>query len=225
MKIKKIMPLVFLLICSFILNGMSRVYEEKTGDEVTTHRFNIVPANNGYSITLQSTTGSSVIKQTFELDKNLSALSWTFEYPGENIHVAASRTANTIRLKGRGRGKEIDKTFEIDEMPWNQTFNIGLEGFALGKESSMKFWAIGTKGPGYMKITRFKVKRKGNETIDVNGQKVEAVYVTISLTGLLSMFWTGHYWFRQADGTFLRYKGKNGPGKPVSVMELVSESD
>jgi len=225
MKIKNILIVLFVPICSFILSRMTRVYEEKTGKEVTTHRFVIEPSSSGYAIDLQSLTGDSVIKQKFELDRNLAALSWTFEYPGENINVIASRKGNKIFLKGRGRGKEIDKTFDIDELPWNQAFNIGLEGFAPAAENSLKFWAIGTRGPGYMKITKFKIKRKRNETININGKEIEAVYVTISLTGLLSMFWTGNYWYRKSDGKFIRYKGKNGPGKPVSVMELVSESD
>jgi len=75
-----------------------------------------------------------------------------------------------------------------------------------------------------MKITSFTVKRlKKPEVIKIMGQDVPAVHIKISLSGLLSMFWTGHYWFRQQDGVFVRYRGKSGPGKQVSVMELTEE--
>jgi len=225
MIIKNITGILLLSIFSFILTGMTRVYKERNGQEVTTHRFVIEPKDNGYSIDLESITGERIVKQKMELDRKLAALSWTFADPAEDIDVSAFRKGNKIYLKGRGRGKTIDKTFNINELPWNQSFNIGLEKFVLGQDKSMKFWAIGTKNPGYMKITKFKVKRKEKESITVNSQKVEAVHVTISLTGLLSMFWTGHYWYRVPDGRFLCYRGKSGSGKPKSVMELISESN
>jgi hypothetical protein len=159
------------------------------------------------------------------VDANLDTLAWTFENPGDNTKVSASREGNKIFLKGQSRGESIEKTFKINQLPWNQTFNIGLERFTLTPEKSMLFWAIGTKGPGNMKITRFKVKKKKIETITLKDNEIEAIHVTISLTGILSIFWTGKYWYRKSDGVFLRYKGKNGPGTGVSVMELISEID
>jgi len=224
MKISNRIIFAALLIVPFLLNGITRVYEEKTQDQLTTHRFDMEATPSGYSINLQSETGDTVIKQTFAVDTNLAALSWVFENPGENTKVTASREGNKIFLKGQTRGKPIEKTFKINELSWNQTFNIGLERFALSPEKSMVFWSIGTRGPGNMKITRFKVKKKGNETIKINGKEVEAVYITISLTGLLSVFWTGKYWYRKSDGVFLRYKGKGGPGTGISIMELTSET-
>jgi hypothetical protein len=225
MKISKRIIFVVLLIIPFLLNGMTRVYKERTKDQLTTHRFDIETAPSGYSVNLQSDTGDTVIKQTFAVDTNLAALTWAFENSKENTKVTASREGNKIFLKGQSRGKPIEKTFKINELSWNQTFNIGLERFALSPERSMIFWSIGTKGPGNMKITRFKVKKKRIETITINGKEVEAVYITISLTGLLSIFWTGKYWYRKSDGVFLRYKGKSGPGTGVSIMELTSETN
>jgi len=214
-----------LLIIPFLLNGMTRVYEEKTRDQLTTHRFDIESTPSGYLINLQSKSGDIVIKQTFAVDPHLAARTWAFENPGENTNITASREGNKIILKGQSKGSPIEKTFKINELSWNQTFNIGLEKFVLSPEQSMIFWSIGTKGPGNMKITRFKVKKKGIETITLNGKQVEAVYITISLTGLLSIFWTGNYWYRKSDGVFLRYTGKSGPGTGVSIMELTSEAN
>ena len=223
MKIKNI-SIVLVLLWSCLLSGMTRVYEEKNKDQVTTHRFVIEKKSTGYSIGLQSKTGDAVIKQKFEVNVNLATLSWTFENPKENTKVTAYRKGDKIFLEGQDRGEPIDKTFKINELPWNQTFNIGLEVFAVSPAKSMKFWAIGTKGPGNMKITKFKVKKKKIETVTLRGNEVEAVYITISLSGLLSIFWTGNYWYRESDGRFIRYKGKGGPGTGISIMELVSET-
>jgi hypothetical protein len=225
MKISNRLIFAAVLIVPFLLNGMTRVYEEKTQDQLTTHRFDIETTPTGYSVNLQSETGDTVIKQTFAVDTNLAALSWAFENSKENTKIIASREANKIFLKGQTRGKPIEKTLKINELPWNQTFNIGLERFVLSPEKSMIFWSIGTRGPGNLKITKFKVKKKKIETITIKGKEVEAVYITISLTGLLSIFWTGKYWYRRSDGVFLRYKGKNGPGTGISIMELISETN
>lgn len=225
MKISNGLILLLVLIVPFLLNGMTRVYEEKTKDQLTIHRFDIETTPTGYSVNLQSETGDTVIKQAFAVDTNLATRTWAFENSKENTKITASRDGNKIFLKGQTKGKPIEKTFKINELSWNQTFNIGLERFALSLEKSMIFWSIGTKGPGNMKITRFKVKKKGIETITISGKEVEAVYITISLTGLLSIFWTGKYWYRKSDGVFLRYKGKSGPGTGVSIMELASESN
>jgi hypothetical protein len=225
MKISNGLIFLLVLIAPFLLNGMTRVYEEKTKDQLTTHRFDIETTPTGYSVNLQSETGDTVIKQEFAVDTNLATRTWAFENSKENTKITASREGNKIFLKGQTRGKPIEKTFKINELSWNQTFNIGLERFALSPEKSMIFWSIGTKGPGNMKITRFKVKKKGIETITIKGKKMEAVYITISLTGLLSIFWTGKYWYRKSDGVFLRYIGKSGPGTGVSIMELISETN
>lgn len=211
------------LFCFASLNGETRVYEEKTKDQVTSHRFVFEEFSSNYLITLRSEKEGEHIDQKYGLDPNLAALSWQFENPKEKTKVTANRKDNKIFLSGIHKGKQINKTFKINELPWNQSFNIGLEKFARSTETSIKFWAIGTTGPGDMKITKFNVKKKGVEKIILKGKEVEAVHVRISLSGLLSIFWSGSYWYRKADGKFLRYKGKGGPGTSTTIMELISE--
>lgn len=223
---KKILWIIFILLASVsILAGETRVYQEKEGTRVTTHFFSIVTVEDGFSVDLKSETPEGPIFQKYRLDKNLGTLSWEFESAHENIKVNAERENNRITMKGTDRGKPIDKRFKINKLPWNQTFNIGLEAFLGSTKRRMYFWAIGVGGPGNMKITKFKVKRKDIESVylEKTNKKVEAEHVTISLSGLLSMFWTGHYWFRKSDGKFLRYRGKNKPGGPVALMELISD--
>ena len=115
-----------LLIVPFLLNGMTRVYEEKTKDQLTTHRFDMETTLSGYSVNLQTETGDTVIKQTFAVDTNLAALTWAFENPKENTKVTASREGNKIFLKGQSRGKPIEKTVKINELSWYQTLVQGV---------------------------------------------------------------------------------------------------
>ncbi len=229
--VKGFFTFLFILAVVFVpaahLNGktMTRVYEEKSKNSLIVHRFIIEESPSGYSIDLQSEKNGLRIKQKYEVDKNLAAVSWNYEEPHKNTNVTAARKGNRVYLSGTEGGKPIAKTFEIDELPWNQTFNIGLEHFARSPEKSMKFWSIGTSGPGNMKITTFKVKKKKTETITVNGKAVEAVHLRMSLTGILSIFWSGSYWYRKSDGKFVRYEGKSGPGTGVAIMELISENE
>jgi hypothetical protein len=215
-----------MMICALPLTAESvikkRVYREKTGKTVTTHHFTIETSPSGFSIDLRSETQGKNIFQVYRLDSRLDTLAWNYHAPHNNIKVSAVRKDNIITLTGTDRGKTVNKTFKTGRLPWNQTFNIGLEQFAAASEPSMVFWAIGAGGRGHLKITRFKAKKKKTETITLTtgAKPVAAVHITISLTGILSIFWTGNYWYRKSDGTFLRYFGKSGKGS-FSLMELL----
>jgi len=50
MNISNKLIFVVLLIIPFLINGMTRVYEEKNQDQLTTHRFDIETTPTGYSI-------------------------------------------------------------------------------------------------------------------------------------------------------------------------------
>lgn len=214
--------MIIRIFAACLIYGETRVYEEKIGNRVTTHSFVIEESSSGCDITLRSETCGQTIEQKYELQTNLDALSWDYENPAENTKITAHKKENKIYLRGIHKGKQINKTFKTNDLPWNQSFNIGLEKFALSTEKSMKFRAVGTSGPGDMKITTFSVKKKNVETITVGSKKVEAVHMQISLSGLLSIFWKGNYYYRKADGTFLLYKGK-GRGSSRAIMELTSE--
>jgi hypothetical protein len=223
----KTIPLLmlFLLVLATILGAETRTYTETTGDRIVTHQFNIQPNTSGIIVQLETKTGENVIKQLFRLDSKMASQAWEYHDPLDNTKLSAMRKGNIIILEGRDRGKSLKKTFEINDLPWNQTFNIGLEPFAMTSDKKMKFWAIGVKGPGNMKITKFTVKRKKVETITLSKweKPIESHHITISLSGLLSIFWTGKYWYRKSDGVFLQYKGKNKRGAPISTMELIAK--
>ncbi len=212
------------LLWSGLLKGETRVYKERARDQVTIHRFVIEESALGFSIDLVSEKGYEQVKQKYDVDSSLATLSWEYEYPGEETRVRARREGNKILLKGINKGKTIEKTFKINNMPWNQTFNIGLERFALSPAKELRFWSIGTMGPGRMKITKFAAKKKAEENINLDGQPLTAIHIQMSMTGLLSVFWKGHYWYRKSDGVFIRYQGK-GSGSPFTIMELVSEEE
>lgn len=62
------------------------------------------------------------------------------------------------------------------------------------------------------------------DTIAVDGKKEPARRVMLRLAGWRSILWSGSYWFRESDGTYLKYEGANGPpGKAKTVVELCAD--
>ena len=85
------------------------------------------------------------------------------------------------------------------------------------------FHAIGTKGRGDMKIARFSFKKLAQESRSVAGRELALARYQISLTGLLSVFWKGHYWYRRSDGHFVLYRQKGKERERDPVMLLIAE--
>jgi len=217
------MLLLACLVSLLPLPGETLSYREVEGEAVATHVLTIAPEGGGFQVTLRTTRPGGDVLQTFRTDAGLATLAWTFSDPGRRMELAARVQGEDIVLTGSFQGKKVDKKFGAAGPPWNQLFQMGLAPFALSGKNGVQFRSIGTQGPGELKIGKFSVTRRDDETIDLAGEMVPAVRLRISLSGLLSIFWHGDYWFRRSDGRFLRYRGKNRPGGPVAVSELAGE--
>jgi hypothetical protein len=205
-----------------LLPAETLTYHEVEGEITVIHTIAITPAPPGYSVELASRrSGDGMVRQKFLTAADLSTLSWTFSDPARQMELDARLQGEVIILSGTLRGKKVDKKFAAAGPPWNQLFQMGLGPFVLAGDKKYQFRSIGTQGPGEMKIGKFTVTRQDDERITLGGQEVSAVHLRISLSGLLSIFWHGDYWFRKSDGRFLHYRGKNRPGGPVAVSELV----
>lgn len=211
------------LIATVSLPVGTLTYRETEGNAVTTHVIRIQPAEDGFRVELSSVRPAGTVRQSFRVASGLGTRAWTFSDPARAMELDASILDGRIVLSGSFQGKKVDKRFDAGGPPWNQLFQMGLGPFALSGDKGTSFRSIGTQGPGELKIGKMSVTRKGEEEIELDGRKVNAVHLRISLSGLLSIFWHGDYWYRKSDGLFLRYRGKNRSGGPVAVSELVAE--
>jgi hypothetical protein len=211
-------------LASLLRPAETLTYREVEGDITVAHTLTITPAPQGWSIELASRrSGGGAVRQTFRTAADFSTLAWTFSDPGRQMELDARLQGDDIVLSGTFRGEKVEKKFAAAGAPWNQLFQMGLKPFVLGKEESLQFRSIGTQGPGELKIGKFSVTRKDDEMIMLEGKEIAAFHLRISLSGLLSIFWHGDYWYRKTDGRFLRYRGKNRPGGSTAVSELVQE--
>jgi len=216
---------VALLFCLFpLLPAETLTYQEVEGTATVIHSLTIHPTPSGFLVELSSSRpGGGAVRQTFQTAPDLSTLAWTFSDPERQMELSARRQGEVVTLSGSFRGRPVAKEFKTGGLPWNQLFQMGLENFALATAGSMKFCSIGTQRPGEMKMGKFTVTRENEEKILLGGKEIAAVRLRVSLSGLLSIFWHSDYWYRKSDGCFLRYRGKNRPGGPVAVSELVAE--
>jgi len=215
-------------VCLFLLSALlpaeTLTYREVEGVLVVTHTVVITPAPPGYRVELESRQGGSPVRQAFQTAADLSTTAWTFSDPDRRMELEARLQGKDIHLSGTVGNDRVEKKFSAAGAPWNQLFQMGLPPFALGKEKSFQFRSIGTRGPGELKIGKFTVTRRNDETITLAGNEIKAIRLRISLSGLLSVFWHGDYWYRRDDGRFLRYRGKNRSGGPVAVSELIQDN-
>ncbi len=205
---------------SGIFRAETLTYREVEGEAVTTHVLSIIPEEPGFRVELATTRSGGIVRQAFRTAADLSTLDWTFSDPGRQMELAAGIRGGEIVLTGSFKGKKVAKAFAAAGPSWNQLFQAGLGSFALSGGKNFQFRAIGTQGPGELKIGKFTVTRKDDERILLAGREIAAVRLRISLSGLLSIFWHGDYWYGSSDGRFLRYRGRNRSGGPVAVSEL-----
>ena len=186
----------------------------------TIHRFHVLGEGGGYRIHLESEGSGSKVSQIYTTDALLRTLRWELDSPGEGTRILCERVGDFLRLKGLYKGEKIEKEMGIDSRSWNQLFHLGLMPFVLSGERETVFWSVGVNGPGAMKAGKVKATKRSREKILSLGESVQTLRVEMSLTGLLSLFWKGDYWYSLSDGLFLRYgkrSGKEGSG----AMELI----
>jgi len=215
---------LLLMLVGFIgLTAENLDYRETTSGRSESHCYRIEPFGSGFLVTLQRRGVGVALDDEFETDAEFSTRRWRFHDASDNTHVEAFREGDVIHLSGVHDNNAIRREFHIDRSPWKQIFALDFESFIRSPEKEFSFWSIGTSGAGDMKIARFSARKKGARQVMVNGLPVDAVGLRLSLTGLLSLFWHGDYWFRKSDGRYLLYEGRNGFIAAVTRKELVAE--
>ncbi len=138
---------------------------------------------------------------------------WHGRNTAEDTDISAFRQGDTIRIKGKLKGKAVDKTIAIDNAPWFQSMSWSLRRLVLSDDEQMELWTL---RPDTMKAYKLVARKIGKEELQIGGKTVTGINIEIRLKGLLSPFWSSHYWFRETDGVWLRYKGvSEAAGNPA----------
>ena len=187
-------------------------------------------------------------------EKGISHFEWRISYPGNLVEITVEsrdyRTFNRCRPDGetifwsvsRSDGLEVSaerendvliitqtstrgkKTveYDIDGRPWYQPLSYSLVEFLASERQSAEFWCIrmDTNKPVMLRATK-----NGREELIIEDQLYTSVKVEIKATGLLSMLWSGSYWFNADNDLFLQYTSRIGiPGMASKNVTLMSRT-
>ena len=207
-------------------DGGQYIYRETTADTEQLARVTIAPDQETTRVEIEYF--DSIY--TITTDASLRARECRVIRGGDQSGSVHERT---IVFRRRGnfvviRSDTTARVKSVDDLPWHQT-PFTLAEFIKSGDSKLKFLTATVSDladdddePGNM-LTMV-AKNHGPETVELDGRSVSADRVTITLSGIKSLFWKITYWYRPADGVVLMYKeARGGPGTPDTHGVLISE--
>jgi len=140
--------------------------------------------------------------------------------PSRNLEYTVRRDGDLLRFEGIFRGKLLSRTQKIDDHEWLETVELSLSAFARSADrTSPAFWIV---HPWDAKAILMQATNEGEDTVMVAGTPTASIRVRVRPAGILALFWSSLYWYRSADGLFVRYEAVRGlPGTPLTVVELM----
>jgi len=195
------------------------VYRDLTGHQVTI--IHLQEQTHGSDITVLSAM-SDGDHHSVEMDASRATFHYQFESPERATAYSASREGNEILMEGTLKGRPLSRKVAIDSHPWFQSMELSLQPLVVsGSSQPLVFWVL---QPFDAHVYLMQAREEVEEEIPVDGRTMPGVRVRVSPWGILSGVWSSLYWFRPADGAFLRYEAVRGlPGTPKTVVEMIEE--
>jgi len=168
------------------------------------------------------TDGKLYSEETFSLAKNLSCESWDYKREADDTKLHAVKDGEYIRLSGRFKGKEQNKTFKIGDGLWYQMMDMAMPAFIASDEKEIVFYSIGTgNNRGAMSLGEFAASKAGEEKVTVCGKEYDCVKIHFVLTAF-SWAWTGIYWYDKKSDQLVKSgeKGKNAAKAGYELIEM-----
>ena len=145
-----------------------------------------------------------LITNSVKLIKGKGVVEWKFTDEKNTSRFIAVRENNLIKISGIYKGNDFKREHGIDDREWHQVFNWEFDEFFASGKKEMEFWAIRPDDPNTCGV--MVVKNEGTQKLTVLGKEEECVYSKVTLAGLLSVFWTGEYWYRKSDLLYVKAK-------------------
>jgi hypothetical protein len=192
-------------------------YQDTTEGKVTRYNITIIEET---AKTVKYLSVGQIGSSEFHINKkNGATISWKRTRRGNTIF--ANRNGNTIEIKFAEDGKSRSEVIKVDNKIWIQRIPLSLQWFVNNSDKEKQhFFIVRLEdfSPFYMVAVK-----KEQERITVAKSRFDAINVMVTLPGWKSLFWKSDYWFKMDDGVFLKYKGTEGPGRPVTITELISD--
>ena len=145
-----------------------------------------------------------LITNQVKLVRGKGVVEWKLTDEKNKSNISAVRENNLIKISGVYKGSDFKREHGIDGREWHQVFNWEFDEFFNSGKKEMEFWAIRPDDPNTCGV--MVVKNEGVQKLTVLGKEEECVYSKVTLAGLLSVFWTGEYWYRKSDLLYVKAK-------------------
>ena len=157
-----------------------------------------------------------MVNDEFILDGDYSLKSCKRVCPEGDTNLLSVRDGEVLVVKGKLKGKEIDKQIKLGHKPLYIYPKYNLAKFALSDMTRLKFWTLRRDEMSKLPMQAIK---KGTVTVTVNGKEVEAIKVYYSITGKMRKKYYNHnYYYRKSDGLFVKKEWSKG-----KIEKLVKE--
>ncbi|SDC34349.1 hypothetical protein SAMN04488588_0884 [Geotoga petraea] len=184
----------------FFKQGIEEInYKENYGEYVNDSKLKII---NFIPMKVQWESINDIT--TIETDKSLKTIKMNYESDNTNLNLI--RKGNFIELSGTSEGEEVQKKLKIDDDPWYQLFVFSFTDFIFSDDKTRQYWVF---NPFDLSMSKMKVEKISKEKITINEKTYDTFLLNTRLTGFMSIFWKGEYWFNSENGMYLKYDGLN----------------
>jgi len=191
-------------------------YDKETGDVVRETFVDIKDLPDGGKRFIRKFKGDgNMITDEIIVDSEYNTQVWKRKCFEIGTDFTGENDGSVFTFKGKLKNVQVNKVIDFKSRPFYIVPKINLSKFALSSMPQLKFVI-----PNRNKLTKMvmQAKKRGEETIEVNGKKVEAIKIYYSATGVREKHYSRDYYFRKSDGIFLKKVEPDG-----SIEELVSE--
>ncbi|PCI74966.1 hypothetical protein COB21_06160 [Candidatus Aerophobetes bacterium] len=152
-------------------------------------------------------------------DKNFQTLSFQHK-SHDGYSYTLTKDGNKVHAHRHDANGSFGRTYDISSSPWVQEFDFSFRPFILSNSKRYTFQII---HPQKLSIHTLVATKIRDEQLTVHGQTYDAVRLKMTLTGIKKMFWHADLWYNRKTGNLLKYVANEGPGTPVSTIELKSK--
>ncbi|MBU1567597.1 MAG: hypothetical protein KJ630_18470 [Proteobacteria bacterium] len=209
------LSLLFCLTLAVVANGEEYRYQEQQGKEISSFTWKIESIGDKVRITVLKN-GNSYISTC---SSDGSTRQWQL-IDIQKGTVEAARVENLINFNGKVDGEPYENTAGLGSLPWFQSPFYALGKFVNAPYRDVSFWYI---REGEIVPVLLKARKRGAESVLINGEMVQAKKVEVFSDDFFSQLWRGFYWFREGDNRLVMYRSEPGiPGAKETVVTMVS---
>lgn len=152
------------------------------------------------------------LKYYMSFDGKFETIEWKISDPANGTDFKAVKKGDTIVLKGKFNGKDIDRTDNLDGQPWYQQMGISAGHVLNG--GTVKFYCLRPTD-----LNGFFMTATEMGEVTYKGKKVHRVKAAPA--GIAAKFWSCDYYYDCKELTYAGYQAvEGGPGTPVSYWYI-----